>query len=151
MFPNRRTLWVAGAVVFGWAGMARAEAVNVEVWTIRATKNSQEISPRLRELAAQLKKSFAFTGYSLLKTQTKKAEEGKTAEFDLGGGYKAKITPRGRAGEQIKLEVVVTERKGEKEEKKLTTNISIAPGKFQLLGGWKFEGEDVLIVAVTGR
>ena len=123
-------------VVFGLpspAMAADAEKVELQVWTIRATRSNQEISPELKPLAELLKKTFKFTGYKLVKTDS--------AAVEIKQPFKTKIT----------LKIRITERQGKKDIDKLSTSVSLTAGRFQLFGGWKLKGDDVLIVAVSAK
>ena len=52
---------------------------------------------------------------------------------------------------KVELKIDVTRRVGDKDVKKLTTTIKLAKGRFQLFGGWKLDGGDVLIIAVSAK
>ena len=49
------------------------------------------------------------------------------------------------------LKIVVTARKDKKKVPKLNSTVRLKPGKFQLMGGWKLSGGDVLIVAISAK
>ena len=127
------------------------QTVQLQVLTIRATKSNNDISPELKPLAEALKKTFKFTGYKLLKTDTRKVALNKKRELSLAGPYKARITPLERKDNRIRLKVEVFERKDNKDISRLSTTISLAAGKSQLFGGWKLDGDDVLIIAVSAK
>ncbi len=133
------------------ANAADAKPVALQVWTIRATRANSEISPELKPLAKKLKETFNFTGYKLVKSDAKSVEIGKTHNATLTGPFKATIKPTERADGKIKLAVTVTKRVKNKDEKKLSTTISLKAGRFQLFGGWKLDKGDVLIVAVSAK
>lgn len=130
---------------------AQEQSVQLQVLTIRATKSNNEISAKLKPLAEALKKTFKFTGYKLLKTDSRKVALNKKLDLSLVGPYKARITPLERKDNRIRLKAEVFERKDKKDISKLSTTISLAAGKSQLFGGWKLDGQDVLIIAVSAK
>ena len=117
----------------------------------RATRSSSEISPELKPLAESLKKTFKFTGYKLVKADTGSAELNRTYKSTLAGPFKAEVTPKERSKASIKLKVTITRRKDDKDVKKLSTTVVLREKRFQLFGGWKLSGDDVLIVAVSAK
>ncbi len=130
---------------------AAPKSVELQVWTIRATRSNTEISPKLKPLAKKLKETFNFTGYKLVKADAKSVDVAKTYNASLTGPFKASIKPTERTDGKIKLAVTVTKRVKDKDEKKLSTTISLKAGRFQLFGGWKLDKGDVLIVAVSAK
>jgi len=130
-------------------GAADKAKVNVTVWVIRATKSNTEISPKLKSLAKKLKKSFNFTGYKLLKTDEKEVALDTAIRTKLAKAYSANITPTELTDKKVKLSVAITQRKDDKDVKKLNTTVNLTKKRFQLFGGWKLDGEDVLIVAIS--
>ncbi|TWT45478.1 hypothetical protein RAS1_19030 [Phycisphaerae bacterium RAS1] len=129
------------------AAQALADEVPVEVWVIQATKKNAEISPELKNIAGALKDQFKFTGYKLVRKASDSVAVGKAFKTDLTAGYRAEVTPREKPTDSAKLSIVVFK----KDDKKLNTTVTVQKGKFQLLGGWKIDGDDALIVAVTAR
>ena len=65
--------------------------------------------------------------------------------------YQATVTPRDKSDGQVKLQVLVSAREGNKTKKKLSTTVTLKLGRFQLFGGWTLEGGDVLIMAVSAK
>ena len=129
-------------------GLSEAE---VQVWTIRATKANEEISEKLEPLAKALAKDFKFTGYELTKTDSKTVPIDKEFKVKLLGPYKMVVTPLERTDDQATLKIEVSVGEGKKKKSKLNSTIRLKPGKFQLMGGWKLSGGDVLIVAVSAK
>lgn len=127
-----------------------AEKVEVTVLAIRATTAGNEVSPELKHIAEQLKKSFKHTGYKLLKKDSAAVELGQFWTVDLAGGYKASITPQGKAAQKVQVKVEFTKREGD-QDKKVSGGgtFELELGRFQLWGGWSLEGKDVLITAVS--
>lgn len=125
--------------------------VTVQVWTIRATKSNDRISEKLKPMAKALEKDFRFTGYQLTGTDSKKMSINQGREFKLLGPYNMTITPQKRTDDHSTLKIVVTAKKGQKKVPKLNSTVRLKPGKFQLMGGWKLSGGDVLIVAVSAK
>lgn len=139
--------WAAIALATPMVALAAADDVAVEVWVIQATKKNSEISPELKNIAGALKDQFKFTGYRLLKKSSDRVAVGKAFKTDLAAGYRAEVTPREKPTDSAKLSIAVFKQ----DDKKLSTTVTVEKGKFQLLGGWKIEGDDALIVAVTAR
>ena len=141
-------------VVFGFVGNASAQEspkVAVQIWTIRATRSNDEVSPQLKPLVKALQNSFKFSGYKLVRSETREVELKKTVTSSLTGPFKVKVTPTEKAEGRITLQVEVTERQGDRDVRKLNTVVALKPERFQLFGGWKLEKEDVLIVAVSAK
>lgn len=156
MFDSRALRGVILAALLGIvaapaSAIAAGDSVQLQVVSIRATKANTEISPQLKPLVDALKKTFKYTGYKLLGSETRKAEFGKSVPMSLAGNYRARITPLEKKDKRIKLKVEVFERKGKEQVSKLSTTITLAAGKNQLFGGWKLDGEDVLIIAVSAK
>lgn len=150
-----RTIVVA-LVLLGWAAVTpavRAQdagSVALKVLVIRATTDHDRVDAELRPIANELKQRFKFTGFTLLKTLKGRAGMDKTWSGELTETYGLKITPNERKGERIKLAVEFLEKKGRESKPVLRSTITISAGKYQLFGGWKIDG-DTLIVAVTGE
>jgi hypothetical protein len=124
-----------------------AGKVEVRVLAIRATMESDTISPELRGLSDKLKKSFRFKGYRLDKKSEGGVAIGESLKADLIENYRAVVTPEKRDGKRITLKIKVTL----KDEAKLSTTVTLESGGDQLLGGWKLENGDTLIMAVSAR
>ena len=142
---------VLGIVAAPATALAAGDTVQLQVVSIRATKTNSDISPQLKPLVDALKKTFKYTGYKLLGSETRKAAFNKGVPIALAGNYRARITPIEKKDNRIKLKVEVFERKGKEQVSKLSTTISLAAGKNQLFGGWKLDGDDVLIIAVSAK
>jgi len=158
MNANRNTIgrWLGLVLVavLGFTGSARAEdeaKVTVQIWTIRATRAGQEVSPQLKPLVKALQTSFKFSGYTLVKAETRDVPLKKSTASSLTGPFKIKVSPTEKAEGKITLQVEVTERQGDRDVPKLNTVVSLKPERFQLFGGWKLEKDDVLIVAVSAK
>jgi hypothetical protein len=137
----------------GRGGGGSAAASEVSVWVIRATKDNNEVSKELEPIAAQLRGQFKLTGYKLVKREAGAGGPGKPFSAALPNGYRVRVAPQKREGARVTLKVEVTRKRGDKEERKLDTTFTLDAGKFQLVGGWPFaeQGEDVLILAISGR
>jgi hypothetical protein len=156
MTAHRMTVWglvLAGALLSAraLAQETEAESATIDVWTIRATKSNDEISKRLEPLAEKLKATFKFTGYKLVRTDSRAVELGKELKADLISPFDVVITAQERTDDQIKLKVLVRERKGDKVVKLLSTTVSLRRERFQLFGGWKLPDGDVLILAISAK
>ena len=126
-------------------------SVTVQVWTIRATKANDKVSEKLKPLAKALAKDFRFTGYQLAGTDSQEMSMNQGGDFKLLGPYDMTITPQKRTDSHATLKIVVTARKDKKKVPKLNSTVRLKRGKFQLMGGWKLSGGDVLIVAISAK
>lgn len=147
--------WLALAAGFvacvspAWAG--DDDDVTVQVLVIRATKSNKEVSPELKPIADALKEQFNFTGYKLLKRDNRAVGLGQAASFPLTGPYSARITPKAGDGRQVTLQIVVTEKRGDKEVEKTNVTVKVTKERYTLQGGLELEGGDKLILAVSGK
>lgn len=140
------------AAMLSSAGAAAAmqERVDVRVWTIRATRSNTDISPELKTLAEKLKRQFNYTGYKLVSRDSKAVAIGAEARFALLDPYLAAVTPVEVKDKGVTLRVRLIEKSGSSEVVRLNTSFTIQRGLFQLCGGLKLDGDDVLIVALSG-
>lgn len=129
------------------ASAVAADNADVQVWVIRATTSNSDISPELKSLADSLKKQFKFTGYKLVKKNSKSVAIAGDWPVDLVSPFKATVTVTKKTSDKITLKIVVNE--GSKE--KQSTTISLPAGQFSLQGGWDLSGGDKLIIAVSGK
>lgn len=143
------------ALLAGWAAAPSAQAgdaeVSVQLLVIRATKSNKEISPELKPIADALKGQFNFTGYKLVKRDSRGVALGKSATFGLTGPYSARITPKDRDERQVTLQIVVTEKRGEKDVEKSNVTVKVTKERYTLQGGLDLDGGDKLILAVSGK
>jgi hypothetical protein len=123
------------------------KGVDLQVWTIRASTRSKEISPELKEMADKLKDQFKYTGFKLEKRVPGQAALGRTFSTPLIGGFEAKITPQKAEGKRITVRVEVANAR----ETKINTMVTFDAGTYQLVGGPSLDGGDALIVAVSAR
>jgi hypothetical protein len=139
------------ALATGTSWAQSAKPVEMRILAIRATTKDNKIDPELKSIAAKLKKQFKYTGFRVIAKKNGKATVGASFSTALTGGYKVKITPKSRTGKRVRLTIEVTKREGNKDKRKLNTTVEFDAGKFQLQGGWKLSGGDVLIMAVSAR
>ncbi len=146
-----RTL-VAGvlAVSAATAVASAADKVRVQILAIRATTSNTKISPELKSLASKLKKDFKYTGYTLEKKTGGTIEVGKSKSYSLVGRYSAVVQATAK-GSKIKIKFELREKSGKTSKTKLSTTLSLKPGKSQILGRWSLGKGDVLILAVSAK
>lgn len=144
-------LALIGAATPAWA--QGNEKFDVSVWAIRATKGDTEIDPELRSIARQLQAQFKVTGFKVVAKRNGTVGEGETFSADLTGRFKARLTPLKRDGKRVQMKVEIVEREGREEKQRLGTTVTIDSGRFNLQGGWKLggKGDDILIVATSGK
>lgn len=155
MAANRVRMGLVVALALSWlstptSAVTQQDGVEVQVWSIRATNKNDDVSPELKPLAEALKKTFKFKGYKLVKSETQSVTAQAT-RFKLPASYYMDVTYQQRTNGKIKLKCEVIHREDDKELKKLSTVIAVKPEKFQLFGGWTFEDEDVLIIALSAK
>jgi hypothetical protein len=88
-------LVVLTAALVGLAGAApsRAEDVQVTIVAITASDRNQNVNPKLKEIASEVKKRDAsLTGYKLERTTSKAVNVGQKESFALVDGATADIT-----------------------------------------------------------
>ncbi len=144
--------------LFGVAGAAdepakKSTSADLEIWVIRASTKSKDISPELKSFADKLKQRFKYTGFRLERKIKETVDLGKTFTTPLTGGYQAMVTPKTREKdkgvERIALQLQVLKEK----EKKPRMNIEykLEAGTFQPFGAWDLEGGDVLIILLSAK
>ena len=127
--------------------------VDVDIWVIRASTKSKDISPELKSFADKLKQRFKYTGFRLERKIKETVDLGKTLTTSLTGGYQALVTPKARekdkGAERLALQLQVLKEK----EKKPRMNIEykLEAGAFQPFGAWDLEGGDVLIILLAAK
>lgn len=153
---RRRTTWgVIAGVLLLWLGAAAAAAddFQVEAWAIRASKTDATVSPELKPILADLKRvGSAYKGFKLERRAAGKVETGKKYDGRLIDNYTASITPQSRSGKRVEMKVLISQRVGRRDVKKLDTTVAVNSGAMQLVGGWKISGgDDLLIIGVRAR
>jgi hypothetical protein len=125
----------------------------VEVWAVRATTKNKDVAPELRELAKSLQKQFKYTGFKLERRTSERAEPGKPFTTTLIEGYEVKITPQGRADgdKQVKLDIEVTKREGQKRTSVLKCTVTNRAGTLVPYGCGSLANDDYLIMAIRAR
>lgn len=141
-----------GATLLAAPGHAQdRDAVQIEVWAIRATKANNDISPELRSIADDLKKRFNYTGFKLEDRRSGAARTGREFEARLSGGHRCTVEPVGREKQRITANVVVIK---EKERKQLArTKVDVRAGAAHLMGGWRFDekSQDAMVLLIRMR
>ena len=119
---------------------------DIETISIRATQDNTKVDPKLQKIADSLRKQFRYTGFKIEKESNCKVDEaGENCKHDMGCKYEARVKYLGVDDKgMVKLEICVTYR----DESKLTSTVTVTPGKTALFGGWDLPGGDKLIIAV---
>jgi hypothetical protein len=131
---------------------AEDEEVAFELLVIRATTANDKIAPELKEIAQQLKTQFKYTGYALVKKESKRVELEKVAEIELPKPYTLRLTAVKADAQRVQFKVEIREQRDGKSETKLRTVLAARRGKAALLGGLPIGDEhDVLVLALTAR
>jgi hypothetical protein len=121
-----------------------AARVNVTVLSIIATNKDNRTDPALQNLAEQLKPTFKFSGYRLVRTDTRTVPTGQTARIRLVGSYGLQVTPTQADAQYVAMNVQALR----VSRRVLGLQLRLRPGTYQLLGGWPVSG-DTLLAAVT--
>jgi hypothetical protein len=126
--------------------------VEVQILAIRATNANSEISSDLKDIAAQLREKFKFTGFKLEKRAKQTVELNKDYATPLIGSYSARVRPvRALEKNRIQVEIELLRKSGREEKSLQKTTVSMDAGRFLFFGGMKLgEGEE-LIAAVSAR
>ncbi len=119
------------------------ERVNVEVEVIYASNQPHPTEPSLSRLKIQLQSTFNFTSYTLLEKKRMVLSRGKEGKLSIPGKKYLKIELEEVIKGQIKLKVVVLDRR----RVLLTTMFRISPGQTVLVGGPRYES-GTLIIAI---
>ncbi len=128
------------------------ERVEVQILAIRASNASSEISPDLKEIAAQLREKFKFTGFKLEKRAAQSVEPGRDHTTPLIGEYSARVRPARRLeSNRIQVEIELLRRVGHEDKSLQKTTVTMEAGKFLFFGGMKLGQGDELIAAVSAR
>ena len=134
------------------ATSALAQDVDLAVLAIRATRSNNDVSPELRDIAAQLRKQFQYTGFKLERRSAARTALGKVHPATLIGPYSAEITPTAASERTVQLKCELLRRDADgKKTAVLRTTVTIDKGRYQLFGGPSLGEGDVLIMAVTGK
>lgn len=141
---------------------------SIQVLTIRGTKADSDVSPAIKALADELKKSTGCTGFKLEKTDSGKAAKDKTYTAQSAGTYKVTVTPTERKGNRVTLKCVITRAKskdgdkGDKEkgkekekpaeEKVIDTTITVNAGESQpFTFAYPGSKDDRLVIAISAK
>lgn len=128
-----------------------AKDVAIQVMVIRATKSNDKISPELKGIAGELKRTTKYTGFKLEKRLRGGAAINKTWKGACGADYYVKVTPRSVKAGKIEMAVEITKKKGGKEERVGGTTFRASAGKSQLVSGGSYGGGDRMILAIAAR
>lgn len=79
------------------------QSVELQVYVVRCTNSHKRVDPELRGIAAELKQSLKYTGYTVEKQVSERRNLNSPLEIADLGVRKARITPLERAGDQIKM------------------------------------------------
>jgi hypothetical protein len=118
--------------------------VQINTLAIIATNKDNRIDPALRELAAQLKPTFKFSGYRLARSDSSSVAPGQPASLQLAGPYALQVTPAQADAQHVVLNVQALRNS----QRVLNLQVRLRPGRYQLLGGWPVS-EGTLLAAVT--
>ena len=121
-------------------------AVQINTLAIIATNKDNRIDPALRELAAQLKPTFRFSGYRLARSDAGRVALGQPAVLRLAGPYTLQVIPTEADAQHVVLNVQALQNS----QRVLNMQVRLRPGRYQLLGGWPVS-DGTLLAAVAAR
>ena len=113
------------------------ETVAVEVETILATNNAEQMDDRLTDLRSRLS-IFRYSSYQLVQKKSQLVSWGKQANFMLPGGRFLQVVPREYVNERIGLQVILFE--GDTPTPLLSTKLSILNRGLLFVGGREHQG-----------
>lgn len=144
-------VWLLALLALPVIPAAASDRVDLTMLAIRATNRNSEISPELRTIASQLKKQFKFSGFRVEQKVGASVQMGRAHRAELPAGYAISAKPVRLEKDRLTLEVEITRK--DRRDPLLKSNVTIDAGRFQLFGGsgWKLDGDDILIIAVSGR
>jgi len=121
--------------------LAGPPAARIEVWVIHASRQGDEVDPRLAPLKRQLK-GFSFSAYQLIERRIESVPAGAALEMALPGERTLKITPEGHeeGRRRVRLEIPGL----------VNTTYLVDQGGTLIVGGPKHQGGN-LILAVALR
>ena len=125
-----------------------AGRAEIQVLVILATNENNRIDPALRNLAEQFRPTFKFSGYQLVRKDSRPVELGVSTTFPLAGSYALQITPTAITGNKVVMNVLTL--RGVGQTRGIGLQMRATPGKYQLLGGWPV-AHGTLLAAVTAR
>lgn len=112
------------------------QKVKVVVKTIHASKNSNSIDPRIRNLVKEFKSVVKYSGYKLLDEKNLSLTDGKKVVIQIPGGRTMSITSKGVNGGRVSLEIEYFKGKNNK----LTTSIGLPNNDDASLAGPEYDG-----------
>ncbi len=127
--------------LLGFSPQAHAEAITVEVRSIKATTGGDDFDQRLSHLKGQLVK--AFRGYSSFQQVGKRVlriKENKEKSAPLPNNSSLTLAFHGMAGSLVKLGLSIAG--------KMSTTLRVSPGSTFFQAGMDYE-DGILILAIT--
>ena len=113
------------------------KTVSVEVETILATNNSEQMDERLTDIRRRLR-IFRYSSYQLVQKKSQLVSWGKQANFMLPGGRFLQVVPREYVNERIGLQVMLLE--GDTPTPLMSTKLSIRNRGLLFVGGREYQG-----------
>ena len=114
-----------------------------------AAENSRKgIDPKLKDIKKDLSK-LSYSTFRLEKTSQVKIKKGETKSFDLAGKNRLELTAENFEEGKIRLKVKLSPVSSN--EKALVTTVRTPDGGTFLIGGPSYDGNKVLILALTAR
>lgn len=113
------------------------KTVSVEVETILATNNSEQMDERLTDVRQRLA-FFRYSSYQLVQKKSQLVSWGKQANFMLPGGRFLQVVPREYVNERIGLQVILLE--GGTPTPLMSTKLSIRNRGLFFVGGRGHQG-----------
>ena len=138
-----QTALLGAIAMVAWVGFtpeASAQDASVEVRTIEASRNGDEIDAKLSDLKGELNVAFAgYTSFRQLSVDRLALNQGEPKGVTLPNGADMTITFNGHAGEMVKLGLAIAG--------KMSTTLRITSGGTFFQAGMK-HGDGILILAI---
>lgn len=128
------------------AGSASPDTVTVDVGVVLASNEGNVIDPSLAALRNKLQSMFNYTSYRLLERKRHTYPVGETANFQLPGGRRMRVTPVPADAKKVRLDVRITE----DGRNVLTTTLVLSRGGMVLVGGPPYQS-GVLILLISAE
>ena len=134
------------AVMGFYTPLHAAERLGVNIKVVLADRNSTEIDPEVREMAAGLQGVLKYTGFHLVKDVSLNLAKGAHDEVTLPPQRKMHLQFKGYEGQHARLKLSIIEH----QEEIFQTTVLLVDGGSVLIGGPPLEG-GVLILKVGGK
>jgi len=125
--------------------VARADAVEIKLWSVHASSQGDEVDPRLSPIAKHLKR-MNFTNFELLSEQGADMLDEDRKRFQLVGGRTVQVSLLSHDDQRVRVRVRI----GGSASEILDTTVSIQRNSFLMVAGPKYE-DGMLVLPIFAR